>query len=243
MPDLPDREVNADNLIYFMVMKTVSIILCALFFNSCLFSQNDNKVLTDIDTRLAKGQTTISAVLSDPGFMFLHSQSAFRQIIKKHAKTGAVKIITNAEPGKKIIVKGKIETSDGKPLTDALMYFYHTSDKGWYSDTAAHILVREGDMGHARLFGYLKTDVKGQFEFETIQPKGYPQSDFPGHIHIMLWKDDRIVSGIPNEFQFDDDPRLTPERKTRSVRDGNMIEKNTGTADRPVYYYAIKLKQ
>jgi hypothetical protein len=59
----------------------------------------------------------------------------------------------------------------------------------------------------------------------------------------MLWKDDRIVSGIPNEFQFDDDPRLTPERKTRSVRDGNMIEKNTGTADRPVYYYAIKLKQ
>ena len=219
------------------------ILVILLLSPACLFSQDTNKLLAEIDAKLAKGQTNISAVLSDPGYMPLHSQTAFRQIIKKHAKAGKLKIITDTEPGKKITVKGKIESSNGKPLNDALVYFYHTSDKGWYSDTAAHILVREGDMGHARLFGYLKTDSKGQFEFETIQAKGYPRSDFPAHIHIMVWKDDQFIAGIPNELQFDDDPRLTPERRSRSLRDGNLIEKNSGTADKPVYFYEIKLKQ
>jgi protocatechuate 3,4-dioxygenase beta subunit len=174
--------------------------------------------------------------------MYLHSQTPFRQVIKKHAKTGRVKIITNTEPGKKITVRGKIETSSDKTLNNALVYFYHTSDKGWYSDTAAHIFTREGDMGHARLFGYLKTDNKGEFEFETIQPKGYPRSDLPAHIHLMLWKDDNIVTGVPNELQFDDDPRLTPDRRSRSLKDGNLIEKNSGTATNPVYFYKIILK-
>lgn len=128
-------------------------------------------------------------------------------------------------------------------LNDALVYFYHTSDKGWYSDTAPHILMNEGDMGHARLFGYLKTDSKGQFEFETIRPKGYPNSDLPAHIHLMVWKDDQVVAGLPNELQFDDDPRLTPDRRSRSLREGNLIKKNSGTADKPVYLYDIKQKQ
>ena len=200
-------------------------------------------MLSEIDSKLAKGQTSNSAVLSDPNYMFLHSQTAFRQVIKKHAKPGKVTIITDAEPGKKITVKGTIKTSNNKMLNDALVYFYHTSDKGWYSDTAAHILMNEGDMGHARLFGYLKTDSKGQFEFETIRPKGYPNSDLPAHIHIMVWKDDQVVAGLPNELQFDDDPRLTPDRRSRSLREGNLVEKNSGTADKPVYLYDIKQKQ
>ena len=174
-------------------------------------------MLSEIDSKLAKGQTSTSAVLSDPNYMLLHSQTAFRQIIKKHAKSGKVTIITDAEPGKKIIVKGTIKTSNNKTLNDALVYFYHTSDKGWYSDTAAHILMNEGDMEHARLFGYLKTDSKGQFEFETIRPKGYPNSDLPAHIHIMVWKDDQVVAGLPNELQFDDDQWLTPGRRSRSL--------------------------
>ena len=219
------------------------VIFILLLTHVCSFCQDNNKVIADIETKLAKGQTSISAVLSDPKYIVLHSQTPFRQLIKKYAKPGKVKIITDAEPGKKITVKGRIETPDGKGLNEALVYFYHTSDKGWYSDTAAHILVQEGDMGHARLFGYLKTDAKGQFEFETIQAKGYPRSDFPAHIHIMAWKDNNIVTGLPNELQFDDDPRLTPDRRSRSLREGNLIEKNSGTADKPVYFYEIKLKR
>jgi len=222
-------------------MKTNSFILFIILLTPvCLFCQDNNKVLSEIDSQLAKGQTSTSAVLSDPNYMFLHSQTSFRQVIKKHAKPGKVTIVTDAEPGRKITVKGTIRTGNNKMLNDALVYFYHTSDKGWYSDTAPHILMNEGDMGHARLFGYLKTDSKGQFEFETIRPKGYPSSDLPAHIHIMVWKDDQVVAGLPNELQFDDDPRLTPDRRSRSLREGNLIEKNSGAADKPVYVYDIK---
>ena len=221
--------------------KILAFIISIWLIPVCLFSQDIGKVVAAIDTKLSAGQTRISDVLSDPHYMYLHSQSAFRQVIKKHAKSGKIKIITDAEPGRKITVKARIETRGGKPVNNALVYFYHTSDKGWYSDTAAHIQVQQGDMGHARLFGYLKTDSKGQIEFETVQPKGYPGSDFPAHIHIMLWIDDHLINGIPSELQFDDDPRLTPARRARSLNEGNLIEKNSGSPHHPVYFYQFKV--
>ncbi|MEP6595061.1 MAG: hypothetical protein ABJA71_03900 [Ginsengibacter sp.] len=96
---------------------------------------------------------------------------------------------------------------------------------GWYSDTAAHVSMFEGDTRHARLFAYLKTNGKGQFEFETIQPRGYPNSDLPAHIHISVWKGEHLVRGVPGELLFDDDPRLTPERRLRSLSNKFLIEK------------------
>jgi protocatechuate 3,4-dioxygenase beta subunit len=147
------------------------------------------------------------------------------------------------EPGKKITVKGLIQNSEGNPFNNGLVYLYHTSDKGWYADTSAHISAFEGDTRHARLFAYLKTDDKGHFEFETIQPKGYPNSDLPAHIHISVWKDDQIIIGVPVELLFDDDPRLTPGRRSRSLSDEFLIEKNTGTSQRPVYFYKITIKE
>ena len=156
--------------------------------------------------------------------MYLHALTPFREVIKKHAKQEKVTMITPTEAGKKITIKAII-TTGGKPLIDALIYLYHTSDKGWYSDTGAHILMREGDVQHARLFCYLKTNSKGEFEIETIQPKGYPNSDLPAHIHIAAWKNNDNVYGMPGELLFDDDPRLTTERRNRSLQEGFMIEK------------------
>lgn len=223
-------------------MKNCFPVLLIVFY-SCAFSQDADKAIKDIDTRLGSGQISISTVLSDPAYMYLHSKTAFREVIKKQAKPGKVTMVIKDEPGKKITVRSVITTEDGKPLDNAVVYLYHTSDKGWYSDTAAHIVTGKGDHGHARLFCYVKTDSKGQFEIETIQAKGYPNSDLPAHIHIEAWKNGNHVDGVPGELLFDDDPRLTPERKTRSIREGFLIEKNTGTAEKPVYIYRIKLKQ
>lgn len=223
-------------------MKLIFFISVFLIFG-CTYSQQNEKLINEIDGKLAKGQVTISGILSSPQYMFLHSQIPFREVIKKHATTGKVKIITDTEPGKRITVKGVIQVRNGKPLSDALLYFYHTSDKGWYSDTAAHISGHEGDPGHARLFGYLKTDTKGHFEFETIQPKGYPNSDLPAHIHIMLWRNGRVVSRVPGELLFDDDPRLTPERRSRSLNERFLIEKNSGNLQKPVYFYKIIVRE
>ena len=222
--------------------RVVPVLLCMLYAASCASSQEIDKVIADIDSKLGKGQASISALLSDPAKMYLHSLTPFREIIKKHAKPGKVTMITNDEPGKRITIKAVITTAAGKPLDNAVVYLYHTSDKGWYSDTAAHILTRQGDHGHARLFCYVKTDGRGQFEIETIQAKGYPRSDLPAHIHTAAWKNGSIVEGLAGELLFDDDARLTPDRKARAIRDGFLVEKNTGTADKPVYFYKIALR-
>jgi protocatechuate 3,4-dioxygenase beta subunit len=202
-------------------------------------SQDKNELLKKIKTELANRQTTISAVLSDASYMFLHPLTEFREIIKQNARAEKIKIVSGSEPGTRIIIRGEVKNEKGEAMGDALIYVYQTSDKGWYSDTAAHVLIFMGDMKHARLFGYLKTDDKGKFEFETIKPKGYPKSDLPAHIHIAMWKNDKYLAGVPGELQFDDDDRMTPERRKRSLQDGNIISKNSGTAKNPIYFYEI----
>ena len=174
--------------------------------------------------------------------MYLHSLAPFRDLIAKYAKSEKVTMVTPTEPGKKITVKAVLKTADGKLVNDALVYLYHTSGKGWYSDTGAHILTREGDVRHARLFCYVKTDQQGRFEIETIQPRGYPNSDLPAHIHIEVTKNGKYVAGVPGELLFDDDPRLTPDRRSRSLQEGFLVEKDSGTAGKHVYSYTIQLR-
>ena len=223
-------------------MKPSCFILLLLFTASCASSQNADKAITAIDESLSNGQTTISKVLSDEKYMYLHSLTPFREVIAKHAKPEKITMVTPSEHGKKITVKATIH-ADGKPLENALVYLYHTSDKGWYSDTGAHIRAYEGDVRHARLFCYVKTGNQGQFEIETIQPKGYPNSDLPAHIHIEVSKNGEHIPGLPGELLFDDDPRLTPDRRSRSLQEGFIIEKDTGTPGKPVYFYHLQTNQ
>jgi len=104
-----------------------------------------------------------------------------------------------------------------------LVYLYQTDAKGWYAADAPHILVNEGDMRHARLFGYVKTDKNGRFELHTVKPSGYPQSDLPAHIHVHI--DATGFSAFVNEFLFDDDERLIGEIRQSSVRNRFIIAK------------------
>lgn len=215
------------------------LLMLAVLLSSNVFCQDNSTLINYIDGKLAANQTTISKVLSNAAYMHLHSLTEFREIIKKNAGPGKLVMVTEDEPGRKITVKGSVKRKNGEPVTDALVYLYQTSARGWYADTAPHVNRMEGDMRHARLFAYLKTDDKGEFELLTVQPKGYPRSDLPAHIHIMMWKEDKYLAGIPGELLFDDDERLTPERRRRSVADGFLIEKNSGTEANPVYSYKI----
>jgi protocatechuate 3,4-dioxygenase beta subunit len=217
-------------------------ILGLLIFQSCTSSAQDtNEVLKKLENALSVKQTSISNILSDEKYMYQHSQKNFRELIKKYAGTGTIKIVTENEPGKRIKVICTVKDNKGKPFAGALIYFYQTSAKGWYSDTAAHILVNEGDHRHARLFGYAVTNNEGKIEIETIQPSGYPNSDLPAHIHISMWKNGSFVQGVPGELLFEDDKRLTEERKLRALHEGFIISKNTGTETDPVYNYLIKI--
>lgn len=59
---------------------------------------------------------------------------------------------------------------------------------------------------------------------------------------MAFWKNNKPVNDAPGELQFDDDPRLTPEHRASSLREGNLIEKDSGIAGRPLYFYIIKMK-
>ena len=222
--------------------KTLS--LTAFFLLTLLsYSQDTSIVISGIDEELNSKRKTISDVLADDALMYLHPLTSFREVIKKNAAAGDITIVTKTEPGVRITVNGTVTDSSGKPFTNILVYFYHTDDKGWYSDTGVHILKFEGDHKHSRLFGYVRTDSKGEFKINTIRPNGYPKSDLAAHIHIQMWKEDgTYLLGIPGELQFDDDIRMTERRRQKSLSEGFLIAKNEGTREMPVYNYIIKSK-
>lgn len=83
--------------------------------------------------------------------------------------------------------------------------------------------MNEGDMRHARLFGYVKTDRDGMFELHTIKPSGYPKSDLPAHIHVYV--DAVSYQSFVTEFLFDDDERLAGKIRESAIGNKFMIAK------------------
>jgi protocatechuate 3,4-dioxygenase beta subunit len=221
----------------------IILLITSLVFSAIAFTQDISIGLQNLEKQLSGKKMTVSGVLQNNAYMYMHSKTEFRNLIKEYAPVGKITIVTSTEPGKRIKVKCSVTAKNGSPFANALVYAYQTSAKGWYSDTAAHILLNEGDMRHARLFGYVYTDANGEFELETIQPSGYPKSDLPAHIHLAMWKEDKYVSGVPGELLFDEDARLTPERRIRALTEGFLISANTGPASAPLYFYSITLKQ
>jgi protocatechuate 3,4-dioxygenase beta subunit len=165
--------------------------------------------------------TSVSDALTDKNYLPVHAWPRFRGLIRQHAAAGELRLTAADEPGEALHVRGVVRDAQGKPVADVLLYAYHTSAKGWYSDRAAHISGNGGDTNHARLFGYLKTDAQGKFALRTIRPAGYPGTDLPGHIHVMIEKAGRPA--LWTEIQFEDDPRLTARWREQSKQAGFVI--------------------
>jgi protocatechuate 3,4-dioxygenase beta subunit len=168
-----------------------------------------------------------TAILTDASFLPVHEWPRFRDLIRNSAQPPPLTIVSAAEPGEHLTVTGRVVDASGQPVKAAVVYFYQTSSKGWYSDRAAHIGGNEGDRRHARLFGYLRTDGEGRFELHTIRPAGYPDSDLPAHIHVEVEPAGKPAGKLITEIQFDDDPRLTAEWRKRSQQEGFIIAKVT----------------
>lgn len=217
-------------------------LLLLLFISAEGISQSYSDIINRLDRQLKHGETSISKVLANDSLMYLHSLKSFREVIRDNAKAEKITIASSYEPGTRITVKGHVVDKKGEAQKNILLYFYQTSDNGWYADTAAHIIEKEGDMKHARLFGYLKTGDKGEFSFETIRPNGYPKSSITGHIHIQCWSSDTKTLTAPAELHFEDDRRMNKLRKKQILEDGNLVANNSGTSQKPVYDYRIVVR-
>lgn len=163
----------------------------------------------------------VGALLRDPAYLPLHAHPTFRALIREHARAAPVTIVTPAEPGAPILARGRMRDARGRPLRDLLVYVYQTDARGWYAAEAPHIAGMAGDQRHARLFGYVRTGPDGAFEVRTIRPVGYPGTEFPAHIHVEVFRGEQNL--LVTELLFEDDPRLTPEARKRSLDAGYVI--------------------
>jgi len=225
-----------------MKQMIFSILLCTALVGS-LFSQNKDAVIKEAEEKLKTNKASTSQILTDKKYDAVHSETSFRELIKKYCKTETISIATDTIPGRKIKVIGTVKGTDGKPVSEALVYLYHTDSRGWYAADAPHVLMNEGDMRHARLFGYVKTDKNGMFELHTIKPSGYPQSDLPAHIHVHV--DASGYQPVVTEFLFDDDERLAGKIRENAIRDKFMIAKPEKTVAPFVqqFNYTIQLQK
>lgn len=134
-------------------------------------------------------------------------------------------IATESEPGERLEIGGVIYQADGKTAAaGVVLYVYHTDATGHYTPAAnATGNVRR----HGHLRGWMKTNARGEYKFNTIRPAPYPSRDNPAHIHPVVKEPDKNEYYI-DEFLFDDDPILTAEKRSKlENRGGSGIVKLT----------------
>lgn len=177
--------------------------------------------LDTIGAELKTGKMTAGRLLTDPKYMEFHPWPRFRELICEYGQSSHLTMVSRDEPGIRLSVTCAVIDAQGKRVPGAQVYLYHTSSQGLYARQAAHISAMEGDRRHARLFGYLRTDQQGMFSVQTIRPAGYPGTELPAHIHVEIKSGDS--SPLITEIRFEDDPRLTPELRAQSIREGFRI--------------------
>lgn len=221
------------------ILFTIGLCFC---INTALFAQDPQAQLKSVGLQLSSGQTNVTAVLTDQRYMKFHSLTEFRDLIKRNANQEKISVCAKDEPGIPVTVTGRITDGSNIAVGNVLVYVYHTDNKGWYSDTAGHVSGNGDDRGHARLFGYFKTNNDGSFTFNTIQPQGYPNSNLPQHIHFEVFNTNGEALMI-TELLFSEDPRLNNTMKQRMINEGAVVASNKGSRDKPVYSYEIHLNK
>lgn len=107
--------------------------------------------------------------------------------------------ITNGAPGEPLHVTGRVVTTDGKPLANAVVDVWQADSEGLYD-------VQRGELkSQRRARGLIHTDSHGNFSFWTVLPEAYPVPTDgpvgqmllntgrhpwrPAHIHFMVKSD------------------------------------------------------
>lgn len=119
------------------------------------------------------------------------------------------RIAPAGEPGEPLTLWGRVTNAAGDPQPGVIVYAYHTDRGGLYPPTKAP--VGEAARRHGRLRAWAATDARGRYQFDSIRPGSYPDSDIPEHIHLHVIERGRATYYI-DDVMFRDDPKLTPRQ-------------------------------
>ncbi len=123
--------------------------------------------------------------------------------------------------GQRIIVRGRVLDSDGRPVPDTLLETWQANAGGRYRHT--------GDQWPAPLdphfsgLGRTATDADGNYQFTTIRPGAYPWKNHdnawrPAHIHFSLFGR-AFAQRLVTQMYFPDDPLFFQDPIFNSVPD------------------------
>jgi len=168
---------------------------------------NAERTLEAIEVAL-RADACPTRVLTEHAFAVLHVETRFHELIHVYARQSTTVLVTSDEPGSHMVVTGTVRDTTGIPIIHALLHVFHADSKGEYTPS------KPMDEPHSRIFGYLRTDENGRYEFRTVRPGGYRNAVhldgkdrlIPEHIHFEVTAD----GFEPTRFQmiFDDDPRI-----------------------------------
>lgn len=142
-------------------------------------------------------------VLTESAFEPLHENPRFHALIRRHASHSATVLVTPEEPGERLLVSGTIRDDTGAPVRGALVYVYHTDARGLYSRAGSN-------EDRPRIFGYLRTDAQGRYEYRTIRPASYPNVRIDQHVHYVITADG--FAETISRLGFSDDPHWKDRR-------------------------------
>lgn len=109
------------------------------------------------------------------------------------------------EPGERLIVTGR--TLDGRePIAGVSLYVFHTDIKGRYATGITDLNIAELN---PRLYGAMRTDSQGRYQYQTVRPGSYDNG--PAHVHYVVKA--RGFKPLLLSLQFEDDPVVVGRRK------------------------------
>lgn len=106
-------------------------------------------------------------------------------------------LVRSATPGPALVVRVRIEDSEGRPVPGAEVDVWHSSPDGLYEN-------QDPTQAEMNLRGRFLTDGDGRFDFRSVKPAGYPipvdgpvgeliratgrHNYRPAHLHFMVCK-------------------------------------------------------
>jgi protocatechuate 3,4-dioxygenase beta subunit/pimeloyl-ACP methyl ester carboxylesterase len=108
------------------------------------------------------------------------------------------------EPGERLVVSGRA-LDRGQPVAGVSIYVFQTDVEGRYSK----VLTGNDAELDPRLYGIMRSDLNGAYEYETIRPGHYDGN--AAHVHYLV----RAEGYYPLllDLWFDDDPELLSRRQ------------------------------